>query len=126
MRNINLNVFKAELKTKFTKERYLEIVDSFKTIAKKAKSHKCESSMELYVLNALIRGRSVTKTTHNVSSLKYKTAEKHIYDYLNGKEYRSQYSLEGRIPYVLDEAFGLTKEEKELIYITAIKSKEFN
>ncbi len=126
MKNINLDKFKATLKSEITKERYLEIVASYKLLAKKAKKRQSESSMELYLLNALIRGRSVECITHNVNTHKFKKAVTNVYDYLNGKEYRFKYSFEGRIPSVLDEAFGLSESERELIYMTAIKSKELN
>lgn len=107
------NMSNTTVKELFTKEEYLNLISTFREFVKdpQNKPYKCESygtkysgnvTLLHFVLYAVLRGKSPTKTTHDVESEKYCQA---LRDLETLKEGRSVYGVNG-----LEKAFGLDPE----------------
>ncbi|MFS1427927.1 hypothetical protein LMH73_012405 [Vibrio splendidus] len=124
MKLLNETLLAKNVKETVTKERYLEVVASFKKYGKKPNAHEAGSCFEMYVLYALVRGKSPQSTTHNTKSDTYEKAVFTVLKYLNGKANRNKWCDEGRKSIMLDKAFGLTEDEAMNLYFSVVKSKE--
>lgn len=124
MKLLNETLLAKNVKETVTKERYQEVVARFKKYGKKPNAYSLGSCFEMYVLYALIRGKSPASTSHNTESETYIDAIALVLNYLNGKSSRSTWSEEGRKSAMLDEVFALTEEECKNLYFAIVKSKE--
>ncbi len=75
-KNIEINNFKSinwsermiNLKSTFSKERYLEVRENFKLISR----NKNSLPHEIYIINSLLMNKDPSVTTHDVDSESYK------------------------------------------------------
>ncbi|MFS1427928.1 hypothetical protein LMH73_012410 [Vibrio splendidus] len=122
MKNLNTEILSASIKTAFTRDRFMEIVEQYKAyvnnslaLRKEPMKKPCCDQMELYVMYVLLKGRNPECTTHCVESEKYEQALSNIKSYLVASS--TSYSHTGWNAFndhrvLLDKAIGLTDEEK--------------